>query len=234
MTKVLVLSDAGKIFNIVGEVLREKKMPFDRVSSVGKAIDWWSTGNYDALIINWSDFQQSVVQTICNELRDSEDTFPILSVIPDSRLMTKVAALQCSDDCLPQPFDSTELYARLAALLRRKPQRIRSVLSRGDLSLDLLSDEATFKTQPLNLSRKEMEILHVLAQHPGKIYTRYELADETSNGRRLPSLGTIRTHITRIRAKLDHIEEGASTLIRTVYGGGYFLSPSTTNGDRQN
>ena len=234
MTKILVLSDEGKIFNMVSEVFREKKMPYDRVCSQGKAIDWWSTGNYDALIVNWSDFEQCMVQSICKELRDREETFPILSVIPDSRLVTKVVALQYSDDCLPQPVNSLEFYARLAALLRRKPQPNRSILSRGDLSLDLLSDEATFKMQPLNLSRKEISILHLLAKHPGKIYTRYELAEETSNGRRIPSLGTIRTHITRLRAKLDHIENGASTMIRTVYGGGYYLSATTTSGDRQN
>ena len=112
-----------------------------------------------------------------------------------------------ADDYIPKPFSIQEVIARVGAVLRRsaaveKPVAADSTIQVGSVTIDRERKSVTVDGQPVQFSKKEFEILNLLASEPGKIFSRDDLITELWKDAPYVLDRTVDVHIARIRAKL--------------------------------
>lgn len=125
------------------------------------------------------------------------------------------------DDYITKPFNLQELSARVKAIMRRSaPAEKPSVIVAGNLKIDADRHEAWLSESLLELSPKEFALLHFLASHPGKVFSREALLDRVWGPEAYVNPRTVDVHIRWLR---KHVEEddGNPQRIHTVRGVGY-------------
>lgn len=167
---------------------------------------------------------------VCKELRRDSDV-PILMLTARGEEIDRVIGFEIgADDYVTKPFSPRELVGRIKAILRRSKREGEAetpadtdTLLFGSLALNFVTYEVTRAGQPIDLTPTEFQILKVLAQYPGKVFSRDELVDRVMGSDFFGDVRTIDVHIRHLRAK---IEENPSDpkLIETVRGAGYKFS----------
>lgn len=126
-----------------------------------------------------------------------------------------------ADDYVIKPFSPKELAARVRAVLRRPPLHLGDDdverLVRGDLIIDPARHETHVGDVRIELTATEFRLLHYLAAHPGRVFTRNQLIDRIRSDESIVIDRTIDVHIRALRKKLG----GMRTCIETIRGVGY-------------
>lgn len=155
-------------------------------------------------------------------LRAGSVRTPVLFLTTMGGIDDRVGGLNAGgDDYLVKPFAFAELAARVAALGRR-PQRPQpgTTLRVGDLELDMLARQARRGGQAVELQPREFQLLAYLMRHAGQVVTRTMLLENVWDFHFDPRTNIVDSHISRLRAKLDH---GGAELIHTIRGAGYTI-----------
>jgi len=159
---------------------------------------------------------------VCRRLRADSRTaaIPLIMLTAKADESDRVVGLELgADDYVTKPFSPRELTARIRALLRRTAgyHEPPALLRHGDLVIDLERRQVTCGDRAIELTATEFRLLHFLASHPGRVYSRGELIDNVL-GRDVEVLDrTVDVHILALRRKLG--KDGA--LVDTVRGFGY-------------
>jgi DNA-binding response OmpR family regulator len=162
---------------------------------------------------------------ILKQVRDDAEhgNTPILILTARNEEPDLVIALELgADDYVAKPVRPRELIARLKALLRRAhyaPKSSKPTIE-GDLFLDPETLQASYRGHPLSLSALEFRLLHYLASHPGKVYSRDRLLDEAWGKDRFVTERSVDTYMWRLRKKLQ-AAGGPEVPLKTFRGGGY-------------
>jgi DNA-binding response OmpR family regulator len=159
---------------------------------------------------------------VCRRLRDESDVGIILVTARTDEMGTLLALDLGADDYVTKPFRPRELVARVRAVLRRKNPETAGPfeLRFGELVIDGRRHEVRVSDRNTGVTRKEFQLLHVLASEPGKAFTRLELL-ETAFGFNYEGLErTIDAHIRNLRKKIEP-DPDKPVYIETVYGLGY-------------
>ncbi|HEY2899625.1 MAG TPA: response regulator transcription factor [Polyangia bacterium] len=123
-----------------------------------------------------------------------------------------------TDDFVLLPIVGPELYARIRQLdWRLSAFRVGSRVKIGDLIIDVIGAEATYRGRTLKLPRQEFLLLKFLAERPGRVFGREQLLSRVWGYRYMGGTRTVDIHIRRLRSKLGF----GSTLIETVRHAGY-------------
>ncbi|MFI8194220.1 response regulator transcription factor [Streptomyces sp. NPDC085946] len=157
---------------------------------------------------------------ICRSIRAVCDT-PIIVVTARDTELDRVLGLQAgSDDYLAKPYGFPELMARIEAVMRRaRPQRLPAqVIVRGMLRIDAGTREVCLGGRRIELTRKEFDLLHLLASQPDKVISRRQLMIQVWDDAWSRPGRTLDTHVSSLRNKL-----GSSRWIVTVRGVGFRL-----------
>lgn len=155
---------------------------------------------------------------VLRQLRNTNRTIPVLILTARDTISEKVAGLDLgADDYLAKPFDIDELDARLRAMSRRLGSATGSILTAGDLSLNLATRELTKSDQSVDLSRREYALLRALMENPGKVLTRESLEGKLYAWGEEIASNALEVHIHHLRRKLG------ADIIKTVRGIGYSL-----------
>ncbi len=130
-----------------------------------------------------------------------------------------------ADDYVVKPFSPAELVARVDAVLRRinTVTEHAPALTFGELEIDPSSHRVTRAGEDMALTAREFDLLHFLARHPGRAFTREELMDHVWQYSFYTDTSTVTVHIRRLRAKLE-VDPDAPRWIETVWGVGYRFS----------
>ena len=129
-----------------------------------------------------------------------------------------------ADDYIVKPFSPREVVSRIQVIFRRMnmlesaPEKSR--LSLGNTEINLARYEVLVSGEPVVMSPKEVEILHLMAAHPGQVFTREQLLDSIGGFDFDGDDRVVDTSVKRIRKKLP---EGCGLQLRSVYGVGYKL-----------
>jgi len=161
---------------------------------------------------------------VCRRLRSETRTarIPIIMLTAKSAESDRIVGLELgADDYVTKPFSPRELAARIKAVLRRTSAQLAPVPSAvircGELTIDSGRREVSCEGKSIVLTATEFRLLHFLADHPGRVFSRPELID-AALGREVTVVDrTIDVHITGLRKKLRNCGEW----IETVRGFGY-------------
>lgn len=163
---------------------------------------------------------------LCRRLRGWSD-IPIIILSAVGEEEQKVAALQAgADDYISKPFSPRELLARLEAVLRRvSPQAEESLITAGSLEIDLAAHVIRREGEELHLTPTEFELLRVLVRNRGRLMTHHALLSEVWGPGYEDDNQVLRTHIARLRRKIDPPDSATRHHIRTEPGVGFRFDP---------
>jgi DNA-binding response OmpR family regulator len=160
---------------------------------------------------------------VCRKIRSRSRT-PIIMLTARDEDTDKIVGLELgADDYITKPFSPREVVARVRAVLRRvvEPLEPTEQVNTRDISIDLSRHEVTYKGVPLSLTPTEFKILTVLAQNPGRVYTRLQLLDLAYGQTWEGYERNIDTHVKNIRQKMSSAATDTGSSLITVHGVGY-------------
>lgn len=221
--KVLVVEDDADTADYLLNGLRQEGYVAEHVADGRDALYLASSGDFEAVILDRM-LPGLDGLSVLKALRAADVATPVLILSALGALDERVKGLWAGgDDYLAKPFAYSELSARLASLLRRPARRDPvTVLSCGDLEMDLLSRRVSRAGSPLDLLPREFKLLEYLLKHKDRVVTRTMLLEQLWDYRFDPHTSLIDTHVSRLRKKID--ERFDAPLLHTVRGAGYRLS----------
>jgi len=158
--------------------------------------------------------------SICRALRARSEV-PIIMLTARGEVEDRIEGLDSgADDYLPKPFKFAELMARVRAVLRRHKVTVGSTLAVGDLRLDRNTREVTHVGQPIDLTRREFDLLECFMLHPRHVLTRDAILDRVWGYDQVVDTNVVDVYVGYLRAKLG---ENGHERIQTVRGVGYSL-----------
>jgi DNA-binding response OmpR family regulator len=165
-------------------------------------------------------------ESVLQEIR-RRSAVPIMVLSAKGNTEERVRGLGMgADDYLPKPFSPTELVARVKALLRRAGGELasRDVLSFDDgrLEIDNVRHEIRVEGRPRSVTPSEFDLLLVLAEHPGRAYSRGEIAYRLRGYEYEGDERLIDVHVRNLRRKTE-ADPHNPRWVETVRGIGYRL-----------
>ena len=127
-----------------------------------------------------------------------------------------------ADDYMTKPFHKDELVARIHAVVRRSKGHAQSVITTGDLLVNLDAKTVEVTGQRVHLTGKEYQMLELLSLRKGTTLTKEMFLNHLYGGMDEPELKIIDVFICKLRKKLDNAA-GGKNYIETVWGRGYVL-----------
>ncbi|WP_308406291.1 response regulator transcription factor [Streptomyces sp. AC602_WCS936] len=164
---------------------------------------------------------------VCRTIRGADDT-PVIALTTRDSELDRVLGLQAgADDYMAKPYGFRELMARIDAVMRRVSlageRPADGVVTHGSLCIDTEAREVYVAGRHVELTRKEFDLLHLLASHPQDVVSRARIMQEVwgdSWSRR-----TVDTHVCNLRSKL-----GSTRWILTVRSVGFQLGAADRSG----
>jgi two-component system, OmpR family, response regulator TctD len=200
-----------------------------RLDRLGHRVDWETDGGVVDEVLQVQDYDIVILDvmlpsldgfSILKRLRQRKNKTPVLILTSRSEVDDRVGALDVgADDYLVKPFDYRELEARVRALLRRNAGEATNELTCGDIVIDRTTRTVALKGVPVELTRRELTILEIMAERPGRIFSKDELVDRLFGFEDNPSPNAVEQYIARLRKRLS----GSQVEIRTLRGLGYQL-----------
>ena len=170
---------------------------------------------------------------LCREVR-GRSPVPIILLTAKDAEVDKVVGLEVwADDYVTKPFSVRELIGRVRAQLRRReldrttaPEASR--IEAGAVHIDLARHLVTVRDEPVNLTRSEFQVLRLLAERPGQVFSRLEIMEELWQSEFRGDVRACDVHISNLRQKIER-DPQEPELVLTVRGVGYKLAEDTTD-----
>jgi two-component system OmpR family response regulator len=218
--RVLVVEDDNKIASFLVKGLKQTGYAVDRSADGEEALILAETTHYDAAIIDVM-LPKLDGLSVIQRLRGQKIQIPVIILSAKASVDDRIKGLQAGgDDYLTKPFAFSELLARLQALIRRATQSVEPTrLTVGDLTLDLLTREASRNGQKIELQTREFALLDYLMRNAGRTVTKTMILEHIFDYSFDPQTNVVDVLIHRLRAKMDPDK----TRLSTIRGVGYVL-----------
>ncbi|MGW9556268.1 response regulator transcription factor [Nocardiopsis sp. NPDC055551] len=218
--RILVVEDDDRVARGLVTALRSASFDVQRVATAERAL---TAPAADVVLLDLGLPDADGIDLL-RRLRRRPQT-AIIAVTARSEERDRVRGLRAgADDYVVKPFGVAELLARIDAVLRRtrsaraEPEPENPPLRVGDLVIDVDSREAELGGEPLQLTRKEFDLLRLLVARAPNVVARDQILDQVWGAAWEASSRTLDTHIASLRNKV-----GDAVHIRTVRGVGYVL-----------
>ena len=217
--RILIAEDDPVLADGLSRSLRAGGYAVDGVRCGSEADAALAAQSFDLLIL---DLGLPLVPglEVLQRLRARKSNVPVLILTAADSVEQRVKGLDLgADDYMAKPFALSELEARVRALTRRAAGAGQSVLRHGALTLDSVGRVAAVHDAPLDLSAREIGLLEILLQRPGRLVNKEQLVDRLCEWGEEVSTNAIEVYVHRLRKKL----EPGGIRIATVRGLGYCL-----------
>lgn len=228
--RILVVDDEPAIREVVRLNLEAEDYEVMSADGVVGALSAFSAGDFslailDVMLPDGDGFE------LARAIRQRSD-IPIMMLSARGTDVDKAVGLGLgADDYMTKPFSPVELVARVKAHLRRyagSAHESAGVSADGDharvcagsVELDLARRKVRVRNREVDLTAKEFDILRMLAEHPGCVYTKAQIYQHVWGDEPFGDLSTVQVHIRRLRMKIEEAPEEPA-LVTTVWGIGY-------------
>jgi len=220
--RLLLIEDDEKIASFITKGLRQAGFAVDHALDGETGLDLALTEPYDAAII---DIMLPGLDglTLIERMRAEGKDTPVIILSAKRSVDDRVKGLQKGgDDYLTKPFSFSELLARIQALIRRSTRTSQpSVLTVGDLSMDLYKREVSRAGRKIDLQPREFSLLEYLMRNRGRVVSKTMILEHVWDYSFDPQTNVVDVLVCRLRNKIDR--GFPSKLIHTIRGVGYVL-----------
>ncbi|GAB4235732.1 MAG: hypothetical protein Kow00121_63200 [Elainellaceae cyanobacterium] len=226
--KILFIEDDKHTSELLSATLSAHRYAVDVVADGATGLDMASQWSYDLILLDILIPKINGIE-VCRRLRAQNCQTPILILTTKAANEDVIAGLDAgADDYVAKSCDSSQLLARVRALLRRGQTTLPSpVLTWGALSLDPASAQVTYNQKEITLRPKEYSLLELFLRHPQRLFSRGAIIDHLWTIEETPLEGSVTNLIKDLRQRLKAVGIG-DDLIETVYGLGYRLKTVPT------
>ena len=222
--KILVVEDEQGLREMIYASLLKEKFVVETAADYFSALDKINDYDYDCILLDIMLPGGSGLDLL-RELKKLHRSDSVLIISAKDSLDDKVDGLELgADDYLTKPFHLAELNARVKSLIRRRKAQGEIMITLGNLTLHPNSRVVEVNSQPLQLNRKEYDLLYYFIVNPNRVINKMSLAESVwgDNIDQADSLDFIYSQVKNLRKKLKQAE--ASVELKAVYGFGYKLS----------
>ena len=222
--KLLIIEDEKELASSIASYLKNENYTCEIASNFKQALDKIETSDYECIALDITLPGGSGMQLL-KELKNNKKTDGVIIISAKNSIEDRINGLRLgADDYLVKPFHLSELAARINAIIRRKMHSGNNLIRFNEISIDTLAKEVRVKEEPVELTRKEYELLVYFLSNQRKVISKNALishlwSQEMGTGE---SADIIYTHIKNLRKKLS--EKGCGDYIRSLYGMGYKLT----------
>ncbi len=224
--RILVVEDEQAVSNLLAYNLRKVHYEVQVAADGQQALQLVRESAPDLIVLDLM-LPEIDGLDVCREIRRTSQV-PIIMLTARGEEIDRVVGLELgADDYICKPFSVRELLARIKAVLRRIPDMTpppeKTTWEAGHLVLDTERREVKVMNRPLELSKLEFDVLHLLLTHPGKVFTREELLEQVWGYDYVGDTRAVDSSIKRLRTKL-RTADPPSDYIAAVRGIGYKFS----------
>lgn len=219
---IIVLEDESDIANLIRHHLHQAGFAVE-IATAGAQVLPLARQHTPALFLLDIMVPGSNGFEVCRQIRESRDLakVPIIFLTAKTAESDRVRGLDLgADDYISKPFSTRELLARVRAVLRRFEIPVTTNIVTPDFELD--SDAVTLKVRGtlVDTTATEFRLLHFLASHPGRVFTRDQVLDGVWRDMAFVTPRSVDVYIRRLREKIEQDPENPRYL-KTVRGAGY-------------
>ena len=225
---ILVVDDEKLIVKGIKFSLEQDGMEVTAAYDGEEALQYIKEGNFDLVVLDVMLPKMDGLQ-VCQQVREFSQ-IPIIMVTAKGEDMDKIMGLEYgADDYITKPFNILELKARIKAILRRSVKKVtaepqaKNVLKARDLELAYDSRRVFINGREVNLTAKEFDLLELLMENPGKVYSREKLLDTVWGYDYPGDVRTVDVHVRRLREKIE-ANPSEPKYIFTKLGVGYYFN----------
>src|SRR5215216_5177808 len=224
--RILVADDEPSVRDAVGYALEQEGFDVTLAVDGDDADEKVGDGGpgYDLLILDIMMPGRSGLD-ICRDVR-ARSPVPIILLTAKDAEVDKVVGLEVgADDYVTKPFSVRELLGRVRAQLRRRELDRSSgtegtAIESGPVSIDLARHLVTVRGEPINLTRSEFQVLRLLTENPGQVFSRKEIMEELWQTEFRGDVRACDVHISNLRQKVERDPQNPE-LVLTVRRVGY-------------
>jgi DNA-binding response OmpR family regulator len=222
--KLLIVEDEKALADSILSYLKQENFVCEVADRCASALEKIECYDYDCILLDIN-LQDGSGLDLLKALKANNKSDGVLIISARNSLEDKVAGLRLgADDYLSKPFHLSELGARVSAIIRRKNFGGNNLLRLEEILIDTTGQSVMVNRRPLELTRKEYQLLLYFAYNKGRVVTKNAIAehlwgDEAGGS---ANYDFIYTHIKNLRRKL--VEAGSRDCIQSVYGMGYKMS----------
>lgn len=220
--RVLLVEDDPSLGSGLQTALKPEGYTVDWLTDGVQALHALETESFDLVILDLG-LPRLDGLSVLKQARAQGRSLPVLVLTARDAIQDRIDGLDSgADDYLIKPFDTTELKARIRALLRRSSGRSQSLISFQGIELDPASQQVSYQNKPVNLTRREYALLHEMINQPGYVFTRDILQQLLYGWDDDVESNALEVHIHHLRKKLF------PSLIRTIRGIGYVVDKNAS------
>lgn len=220
--KILIIEDEKELSESIATYLKSENYICEIAADFYKAIEKTELYDYDCILLDIT-IPGGNGLNILRELKANNKLDGVLIISAKNSIDDKVIGLTLgADDYLSKPFHLSELSARVAAIIRRKNFDGNDVLKFQNISIDTRAKSAFVNDHPLELTKKEYELLLYFMSNKKRVISKNAIAEHLWGDDMQGNNDFIYTHIKNLRKKL--VEAGNADYIKSVYGMGYKFS----------
>jgi len=220
--RVLLIEDDGATAQSIELMLKSENFNVYTTDLGEEGVDLGKIYDYDIILLDLNLPDMSGYEVL-KALRVSKIATPILILSGMSGTDDKVRGFGSgADDYLTKPFHKEELVARIHAIVRRSKGHAQSIISTGDLAVNVDAKTVEVGGQRVHLTGKEYQMLELLSLRKGTTLTKEMFLNHLYGGMDEPELKIIDVFICKLRKKLANAA-GGTNFIETVWGRGYVL-----------
>lgn len=221
--KILIVEDEPALRELVQRSLEKERYVTEVAADFDSALEKIELYDYDCVLLDimLPGGSGLVLLERLKELRKKEN---VIIISAKDSLDDKVLGLELgADDYLPKPFHLAELTARVKSVLRRKHRDGEHTLTVGNVRVQPDTFQVWVDGKPLELSRKEYDILHYFLNRPNRMVNKQTLAESVWGDHidQVDNFDFIYAQIKNLRKKLK--DAGSTVEVKAVYGFGYKL-----------
>ncbi|HEX6330169.1 MAG TPA: response regulator transcription factor [Actinomycetota bacterium] len=224
--RVLVVDDEPMVREVLARYLEKEGFDVEVAEDGEQALAAYASGPHDLVLLDLMLPRVDGLE-VFRRMREQAPAAVIMLTAKGEETDRVVGLELGADDYVTKPFSPREVVARVRAVLRRsgRPEGDRrGLVSVGDLEIDGAGREVRKGGTPVRLTRKEFDLLYLLASNAGRAFSRSELLEEIWDFAWDGDTSTVTVHVRRLREKIEDDPSHPRHLV-TVWGVGYRFAP---------